>query len=97
MGRECINCGGEIIVGKVLHEVEDNVYEVEIKTECLACEILRRTRNEKRDLLDKLKQKRRRLIYLEERLKFRKIKYNRGNYTKYCEERYSNPDNFEDF
>tara|TARA_B100001059_G_scaffold90400_1_gene89098 strand:+ start:1668 stop:1961 length:294 start_codon:yes stop_codon:yes gene_type:complete len=97
MGRECINCGGEIIVGKVLHEVEDNVYEVEIKTECLPCEILRRTRNEKRDLLDKLKQKRRRLIYLEERLNLRKIKNNRGNYTKYCEDRYCNPDNFEDF
>ena len=27
----------------------------------------------------------------------RKIKNNRGNYTKYCEERYCNPDNFEDF
>jgi len=97
MGRKCINCGDEIIVGKVLHEIDDDVYEVEIKIECLACQVLTRTKMEKRELLDKLKQKRQRLIYLEERLKLRKIKNQRGTYSKYCEERYRNADNFEDF
>lgn len=87
MGRKCINCGGDIVVGKVLHEIEDDVYEVEIKTECVYCEVLTRTKVEKRDLLDKLKQKRRRLIYLEERLNLRKLKNQIERY----------PNNFEDF
>lgn len=87
MGRKCINCGGDIVVGKVLHEIEDDVYEVEIKTECVYCEVLTRTKVEKRELLDKLKQKRRRLIYLEERLNLRKLKNQIERY----------PNNFEDF
>ena len=97
MGRKCINCGGDIVVGRVMHEIEDDVFDVEIKTECIYCEVLTRTKVEKRELLDKLKQKRRRLIYLEERLNLRKLKNQRGTYSKYCEERYRNPDNFEDF
>jgi len=87
MGRKCINCGGDIVVGKVFHEIEDDVYEVEIKTECVYCEVLTRTKVEKRELLDKLKQKRRRLIYLEERLNLRKLKNQIERY----------PNNFEDF
>jgi exosome complex RNA-binding protein Rrp4 len=87
MGRKCINCGGDIVVGKVFHEIEDDVYEVDIKTECVYCEVLTRTKVEKRDLLDKLKQKRRRLIYLEERLNLRKLKNQIERY----------PNNFEDF
>ena len=87
MGRKCINCGGDIVVGKVLHEIEDDVFDVEIKTECVYCEVLTRTKVEKRDLLDKLKQKRRRLIYLEERLNLRKLKNQIERY----------PNNFEDF
>jgi hypothetical protein len=87
MGRKCINCGGDIVVGKVLHEIEDDVFDVEIKTECVYCEVLTRTKVEKRELLDKLKQKRRRLIYLEERLNLRKLKNQIERY----------PNNFEDF
>jgi len=87
MGRKCINCGGDIVVGKVLHEIEDDVFDVEIKTECVYCEVLTRTKVEKRELLDKLKQKRRRLIYLEERLNIRKLKNQIERY----------PNNFEDF
>ena len=87
MGRKCINCGGDIVVGRVMHEIEDDVFDVEIKTECIYCEVLTRTKVEKRELLDKLKQKRRRLIYLEERLNLRKLKNQRERY----------PNNFEDF
>jgi len=72
MGRKCITCNGDIIVGRVFNKIEDNLYEVQINTECLYCDILRKTRIEKRELLDKLKEKRRRVIYLEERLKLRK-------------------------
>jgi len=96
MGRKCVTCNGDIVVGKVFNEIEENVYEVQINTECLYCDILRKTRNEKRELLDRLKEKRRRVIYLEERLKLRILKNNRGTYSKYCEERYTNPENFED-
>ena len=96
MGRKCVTCNGNIVVGKVFNEIEENVYEVQINTECLYCDILRKTRIEKRELLDKLKEKRRRVIYLEERLKLRIIENNRGSYSKYCEERYANPENFED-
>ena len=96
MGRKCVTCNGDIVVGRVFNEIEENVYEVQINTECLYCDILRKTRIEKRELLDKLKEKRRRVIYLEERLKLRIIENNRGSYSKYCEERYANPENFED-
>jgi len=72
MGRKCITCNGDIIVGRVFNKIEDNLYEVKINTECLYCQVLTKTKNEKRELLDKLKEKRRRVIYLEERLKLRK-------------------------
>lgn len=97
MPRKCVTCSDDIVVGKIITDLDNGLQEVEILTECLYCRILRRTKNEKRDLLDQLKEKRRRLIYLEERLNLRKIKNQRGTYSKYCEERYAYPDNFEDF
>lgn len=86
MGRKCITCYGEIVGGRVYKQLHDNIYRMEYKTECLYCQVLTKTKNEKRELLDKLKEKRERIIYLEERLKLRK----------YHNLEYDNTTNFED-
>ena len=100
MPRKCMTCGDDIIVGKIITELDNGLEEVEILTECLCCRScinLTQAIKIKKELNKNLTAQRKRVIYLEELLKLRKIKNQWGTYTKYCEERYTNPDNFEDF
>ena len=85
MPRKCISCGDDIIVGKIITELDNGLEEVEILTECRSCINLNQAIKIKKELNKNLTAQRKRVIYLEELLKLRKIKNQRGTYTKYCE------------
>jgi len=74
MPRQCISCNADIVVGKVLHQIEYDFYEVEINTECIYCKIFTKEKKQFQELFNNLQKKNERLKYLEERLKIRKIR-----------------------
>ena len=74
MPRKCITCYNDMIVGKIITQLDNGLEEVDILTECLYCRILTKEIRIKKELNKNLTAQRKRVIYLEELLKLRKNK-----------------------
>jgi len=79
MPRKCMTCENDIVVGKIITELDNGLIEVDILTDCLYCRILTKEIKIKKELNKNLTAQRKRVIYLEELLKLRKIKNKRGS------------------
>lgn len=78
MPRKCMTCYNDMIVGKIITDLDNGLQEVEILTDCLYCRILTEEIKIKKELNKKVTDQRKRVIYLEELLKLRKIKNKRN-------------------
>tara|TARA_R110000787_G_scaffold11980_2_gene39067 strand:- start:2184 stop:2414 length:231 start_codon:yes stop_codon:yes gene_type:complete len=73
-----MTCYNDMIVGKIITDLDNGLQEVEILTDCLYCRILTEEIKIKKELNKKVTDQRKRVIYLEELLKLRKIKNKRN-------------------
>jgi len=76
MVKNCLTCNGEITLNKIVTCNKNGLEEVELITECLLCRILRREKHIKKELNKNVTFQRKRVTYLEELLKLRKLKNN---------------------